>query len=521
MAAITPSTNLKLLKNPNNLSNLNQLTFATASDQYTYFNGLTKLEVEDFTYQRKDYVIRYKACIDDILDYNYVMYQNEAYSNKWFYAYIENMRWINDNLTEITIRTDVFQTFQFDLTYKASFVEREHVSDDTIGKNLVPEELETGDYVVNGSDSYIFSDLVFMFNVGRWNNGTDVVSTLVNGIPTAGGFYKLTNISQVRQVIQAYVEQQGVSLDDIYNVYIVPSLVTQNDDPAVNLQWSGNDAPLYTAKTLTVPTSLDTYTPVNKKVLTYPYNYLLVTNTSGSAETFYYERFSAAPIFSIGGTAAPGGSIICYASNYNGCGGIPSMITASKFPTLSWSGDAYTNWLTQSGVNVFGHVLDPVTAGYTGAGLQMLLGAGSVAAGNPYGIGTMFEGFSNVMQTMQTKYEHEVAPNSFYGNSNNGDVINASNLNGFYFYNMCIDKNAAKRIDNFFSMYGYKVNSVKVPNITGRTNWNYVKTIGANIEGLIPETYLNEIRDLFNAGITLWHTTQYFLDYSRTNTIVS
>ena len=149
MAAITPSTNLKLLKNPNNLSNQNQLTFANATAQYNYFNSLTKLEVEDFTYQRKDYVIRYKACIDDILDYNYVMYQNEAYSNKWFYAYIENMRWINDNLTEITIKTDVFQTFQFDLTYKASFVEREHVNDDTLGAHTIPEGLELGDYIVN------------------------------------------------------------------------------------------------------------------------------------------------------------------------------------------------------------------------------------------------------------------------------------------------------------------------------------------------------------------------------------
>ena len=522
MAAITPSTNLKLLKNPNNLSSQNQLTFSNTTAQYNYFNSLTKLEVEDFTYQRKDYVIRYKACIDDILDYNYVMYQNEAYSNKWFYAYIENMRWINDNLTEITIKTDVFQTFQFDLTYKASFVEREHVNDDTIGKNLVPEGLETGDYVVNSSTDYTFSTLVYLVNVGKYNNGTDVVSTLVGGIPTAGGFYKLNTISQVRNVLQAYVEEQGVSLDDIFNVYIVPEAITaNNDDWPTHLKWSGTEAPKYFAKTLTKPTSLDTYTPVNKKVLTYPYNYLLVTNTSGNAETFYYERFTGAPIFSISGVPTVGGSIICIPSNYEGDGAIPTILTASKFPTLSWSGDAYTNWLTQSGVNILGTVLDPITAGYVSAGVEAAIGIASIAAGNPYGIGNVAGGLGTVMQTMQAQYEHEVAPNSFYGNANNGDFINASGQNGFYFYNMCIDKNAAKRIDDFFSMYGYKVNALKVPNITGRTNWNYVKTIGANIEGLIPEIYLNEIKAMFDAGVTLWHTTTYFLDYSRTNNIVS
>ena len=64
MAAITPSTNLYLLKNTNNLSKQNQLTFANVTAQTNYFLGLTnKLYVDNFTYQRKDYVIRYPACI--------------------------------------------------------------------------------------------------------------------------------------------------------------------------------------------------------------------------------------------------------------------------------------------------------------------------------------------------------------------------------------------------------------------------------------------------------------------------
>ena len=40
------------------------------------------------------------------------------------------MRYINDNLTEVSIVTDVFQTWQFDLIFKQSFVEREIVSTD-------------------------------------------------------------------------------------------------------------------------------------------------------------------------------------------------------------------------------------------------------------------------------------------------------------------------------------------------------------------------------------------------------
>ena len=69
-------------------------------------------------------------------------------------------------------------------------------------------------------------------------------------------------------------------------------------------------------------------------------------------------------------------------------------------------------------------------------------------------------------------------------------------------------------------MYGYKVNDVKTPNITGRTNWNYVKTIGCNIVGDVPQDDMQKIKDIFNNGVTLWHNPSTFLDYSQSNNIV-
>ena len=151
--AITPSSNVKLLKCPIELDNKNQLTFASAQAQYSYFNGLPSLSLqEDYSYIRKDSAISYGAHIDSIIEYNYVMYQNENYTNKWFYAYITGMQYVNDGTTLIYIATDVFQTWQFDLTWKQSFVTREMiaVASDTPGANLVPEGLETGEYKIIG-----------------------------------------------------------------------------------------------------------------------------------------------------------------------------------------------------------------------------------------------------------------------------------------------------------------------------------------------------------------------------------
>ena len=129
---ITPQTDIFLIKSPLNLSNKHQITFANQEDQFEYFNSLPKIEMDDSSYQRKDGFIRFYGHIDTIQDYNYCMYKNENYSNKWFYAFITDMKYENDDTTYVFIKTDVFQTWQFDLNWKTSYIEREmiNVADD-------------------------------------------------------------------------------------------------------------------------------------------------------------------------------------------------------------------------------------------------------------------------------------------------------------------------------------------------------------------------------------------------------
>ena len=77
------------------------------------------------------------------------MYKNPDFKDKYYYAYITDMKFVNPDMTEITIKTDIFQTWQFDFIYKQSFIEREHVNDDSVGKHTIPEDLEVGEYICN------------------------------------------------------------------------------------------------------------------------------------------------------------------------------------------------------------------------------------------------------------------------------------------------------------------------------------------------------------------------------------
>ena len=117
-------------------------------------------------------------------------------------------------------------------------------------------------------------------------------------------------------------------------------------------------------------------------------------------------------------------------------------------------------------------------------------------------------------------YQAEIVPDQAKGNANSGDLNYSIGKSCFTTYFMCAKKEKIQIIDQYFSMYGYLVNSVKIPNITGRTNWNYVKTIGCNITGDIPQDDLLQIKAIFNNGTTIWHNPSTFLDYSQNNNIV-
>lgn len=167
-----------------------------------------------------------------------------------------------------------------------------------------------------------------------------------------------------------------------------------------------------------------------------------------------------------------------------------------KFPTLSWSSDGYSNWLSQNAINV---------------GLGVVFGTAQALTGD------VISGISTLGSTLKQVTQAQFLPNSSKGNLNAGDIQTASAQNTFRTYAMSIKQEYAKIIDNFFSMYGYKVNTVKLPNLNTRTNWNYIKTIKSIIDGDIPQSDLQEIKNIFDDGVTLWHNPLTFLDYSQPN----
>lgn len=546
--AVTPNTDVYLLKSPLELDNANQINFANATAQYNYFASLPKIEAENFTYQRKDSIIRFPAHIDTLLEYNYVMYRNTNYGSKWFYAYITDMTYINDNMTAITIKTDVWQTWCFGLSFKKSFVEREHVAIDTIGLHTVPENIQYGDYICNaeynynsgsGYDGDVVSPKVYVCMQTTHNFGVSTTNEKIfNGI-FQGAFvfafkYNLAGLQDMQTVLMN-LDALGKG-DTVVSLFLVPTDISSWTSITIPLKdKDGNQTGTvggymptasWTPKlmhlvNLTINTTIDGYTPKNKKLFVAPYNYIQVSNHVGGASEYNYEDFTtpSAPKFNIYGAFSQGCSIISTPMDYKKTSSTGTIqfvdfgVVGGKYPQLSWLSDYYLNWQAQNGVNL------AVQA--TQSALQFGLSTAGIATGRNteagFSINNLLEDVTSIaLQDRQAK----LVPDNIKGNPSAGDVIFSMNQYGFSYRKMSIKSEYAKIIDNYFTMFGYKVNECKIPQFTSRSNWNYVKTKGVAIEATMPQRDLQEIKDMFNAGITMWHNPATFLDYSQSNNIV-
>ena len=84
-----------------------------------------------------------------------------------------------------------------------------------------------------------------------------------------------------------------------------------------------------------------------------------------------------------------------------------------------------------------------------------------------------------------------------------------------------LEKEFAKIIDDYFDMFGYKVNKMEIPNLHTRVNWNYLKLISPNVESEdVPEKDMNTYKQMLTNGITFWHNPNTFRDYSQNNSNV-
>lgn len=128
MSDFQPNTKFYLLSGVKlDHSNKNQILFNSVEEQQAFFKNYIYETVEHGTYQRKTVgVINVPFGFDHIASCNYVMWQNADVSNKWYYAFILSIKYVNPNTAQIIYDLDVFQTYMFDVEFKECYINRQH-----------------------------------------------------------------------------------------------------------------------------------------------------------------------------------------------------------------------------------------------------------------------------------------------------------------------------------------------------------------------------------------------------------
>lgn len=497
---IAPNTTVKLFKNcPLDKSYENTIYFASASAQTTYFSSLSGYTFNNQTYQRVNKgKIRVAMNAEPLYNCNYMAFQNASFGSKWFYAFILSVEYVNNVTSEITYEIDVLQTWHFDYALDQCLVEREHTATDEPGDNLIPENLEIGEYIeddFDGTNQLAIKSIVVAATFD--DNFDDINGSYYGGIFSGLYYHVFPNSSQGAASCASFIDSaviHGKSSGIVAVFLMSSSMVTQLNQPVNN----------YTiTKTKKISGAIDGYTPRNAKLYTYPYNFLYVTNMQGNCAAYPYEYFSSAACnFFLTGDMSPNPSVVMAPLYYKGIiDGFPNYdekMVISGYPQLGFNVDSFKAWLAQNATSL------AVNATATAAS----------AVVNP--IGGMIGAASIVAQV----YEHSIMPPQAKGGA--GSVTNcAIGIQDFMFMHKHIRAEFAAIIDDYFDMFGYACHRLKTPNRTSRPEWNYVKTIGCKITPVtnagLPGDDMAKIESLYNTGIRWWMKPAHFGNYSYSN----
>lgn len=558
---IIPNTVVRLLKDvPLYKDNENTLWFDSLSEQTSYFSTKTYKQFEKFTYQRKERnYIAVSENADKLYDYNYLMFQNQNYTNKWFYAFIDEIEYRNPDTTFIYYTIDVFQTWltEMDYTSQQCFIDREHTKryypDGSPIVNTLPENLEIGsDYEVVGTEQWTQKDdISFLILCTKGDITKRIDSSDYWESPTFGNVTQSLNYFIIPFLISrptVNVKMNGMRLSNLSHVQYTISTKEELVNTVVSMTVTsvlpfmiygtgseltcdelqpvhGNDLimcrPVNGAKfrihSIDFGNKYDGFPDYEEsKLLMYPYSYTELTDFRGNSFIIKNEYLPSTWFrINVLSNLSFKNKIAYMVGSYNGSAdnsleyGIIDTDTM-EMPVIDDYSAAYVQGNKNSLINAQNIMSQNNQIG-VGSGLVGMLGGiltgniGGVVGGATQAFNTNVS-YQQQVSTLNAKMQDiENIPPTLSKQGNDSTFSMGYDYRGFFLVKKTIKKEYADILTNYFKMYGYRTNRLGIIIPHNRQCWNYIKTVGCNISGSIPQDDLMKLRSMFDKGITLWH----------------
>lgn len=503
---VEPNTNIRLLSNiPLDTTYEHTIFFSSAGNQQAFFQGKTKYNLNNYTYQRVQRGwIRVGINAENLYDCNYLMFQNTAFGNKWFYAFITAVEYVNNQCSQVSFEIDVMQTWLLDYSLEYCFVEREHSATDEIGEHIEPESLEVGEYIYNDYSNLSIAlgpmAIVVLIADIEQQDGT-----LYDGI-YGGAELTMFNSSDYTSV-NALIKSKVDKPESILAIYMCPVIGSGGTIPSggIKIEYSSAATSIVgSSDAIKGVEGIDGYVPKNRKLYTYPYNFFSIDNANGQSLNLRYEFFNNfQPTWRISVPITPPIQCLLRPTNYKGASQLNSeSISLSNYPLCSWVNDSFSTWIAQNAIPMSINTLTGIAAGALGG---PVIGAVSL--------------LQTATNTMTQFYQASIKADVSRGTINNGSGNVSAGTQSFFGGRCSITAEYARCIDDFFTTFGYATRRNKIPNRNVRPHWTYCKTIGCNIVGSIPADDARKICEIYDHGITWWLNGNEVGDYSLDNRV--
>lgn len=470
--------------------------------------------------------------IANLYNCDYMRFKNTSFENKWFYAFVLEINYINNITTEVIYQLDPLMTWMGIFSLRKCYVVRQHTHNDGIGNNICTEDLPTGPYITEKTSAMLQYQPSIMKARIAVARGSAVQTR--GGIMSGTVCYDCSSSDEVYQKVNELVENNED--DSIVSITMIPSAYTS---PSVQTSTYSASKPY---------SSINGYIPRNKKLFCYPYKYLQVDNDEGETATYAYEYFNTVPdvtssgnySFEVSGCGyATGAEVMIRPVNYKANSSIEFRMTKSHFPQCAFAIDAYQAYLaqrnaylpqklalneanamspTQMGGKALSGVSGAITAtlggNYTGA-LGSLLGSAINAT-----VGSIAQGAVDEDKLItENMVENQIQPEagSHYRGTGATNIMYSTGRMGVWTYQKCITKNYAMMLDDYFDAYGYAIKQVMTPDMNARPYWTYIKTIGCSVSGNLPAKDKHDIESIFDTGVRFWKSLNQMGNYSLDN----
>jgi hypothetical protein len=504
--------------------------------------------------------------IDELWGCNYVMFQNATYNNKWFYAFVTKLEYVQRNRTNVHFQIDVLQTWRFDYTFKPSFVLREHCHqwefNATPTINTVDEGLNYGlEYdIVSSENVQPYDGIFFLVIVAKtaMHDNNNIKANL-NGLPqplnyyvhpfkldgtlpvvtTTGTFGKTVDASSIADVLNGIMNQDK-TVNAVVSLYVTEYFGYNATYDGTNMSFDGNKfeavaigsvntlhvtaLPNYEPKSFTYSNKYDGFRSVSEsKLWMYPYVQIILDDFKGNRVVLKPEYINSKDFtINVKGSLGTHNKTAYSIDNYlQDSNQVYSYVTAMEHAVLNTNpndipilNDMLAAYLqghrnsiqNQRNTIKFDQFMDTAKHMNQGSANALTMNIPGVINESMDMVKGGGDAILKIQGIMAKQQDISNMPPSVASMGSNSYFDYGNYIYGMFIIKKQIKPEYQKKLEDFFHMYGYKLNEVKTPNFHTRNSFNYVQTQSCTILGNFNNDDLNELKAVFDNGITLWHT---------------